>query len=417
MISLKRISAWCFIVCFATLIPSVLYIKVIDELAAGVLAGMIVVGCIVNGGWKRYRMLWLLMGIITLYTVYSIAVTHYNTVGSIMVDAVIESKPFVPFIAFMVIRPEFTAAERKVLMFIAVANCVICAGALCGGMPAVRPVVNHPAYAGAFIYVSILVLCYLRSRSTVRLRGVILVFSVIMLIMGLLCGRSKFYGYAFLFVFFMFFYRPGMMRSLSLRHVCVLLIFAVSTVAVGWNKFSYYFLTGGSERFDPEVIESFARPVLYITGAQVMADHIPFGSGLASFASYASSKPYSSLYHEYGIDKVYGLSEANSDFICDAYYPLLAQFGIAGVVLFVAFFVYIYRRVARYTRIRGVRGRMSFATGMLCIGFVLIESTGSTMLVQPGGQIAMMLLGLICGDAPEVEPSPGKNTKPEVIYG
>jgi hypothetical protein len=173
-----------------------------------------------------------------------------------------------------------------------------------------------------------------------------------------------------------------------------------TVVAVGWNKFSYYFLTGNSESFDPTVAESFARPVLYATGGLILIDHIPFGSGLASFASYASQVNYSSLYHEYGISSIYGLSEEMPEFICDAFYPMMAQYGIAGIALFVAFIVWAMGKV-RHCKGTSYKARMAIA--LMVISFILIEGIASTVPMQSWGMLAMMLMAMAAVDSPKPE--------------
>ena len=82
---------------------------------------------------------------------------------------------------------------------------------------------------------------------------------------------------------------------------------------------------------------------MYLHGFTILFDYFPFGSGLASFASFPSAENYSSLYYEYGLNNIGGLSPDMPDFICDAFYPTLAQFGIIGVILFITFWVYTYR--------------------------------------------------------------------------
>lgn len=67
---------------------------------------------------------------------------------------------------------------------------------------------------------------------------------------------------------------------------------------------------------------------MYLHGFTILFDYFPFGSGLASFASFPSAENYSSLYYEYGLNNIGGLSPDMPDFICDAFYPTLAQFGI-----------------------------------------------------------------------------------------
>ena len=70
-----------------------------------------------------------------------------------------------------------------------------------------------------------------------------------------------------------------------------------------------------------------SRPAMMLTSIQILYDYFPFGSGLASFGTFASAEYYSPTYAVYGLDHLWGLSKEMPTFICDAFYPELAQFG------------------------------------------------------------------------------------------
>lgn len=63
-------------------------------------------------------------------------------------------------------------------------------------------------------------------------------------------------------------------------------------------------------------------------------DYFPFGCGLGSFGTFASAEYYSPIYEMYGLNHIWGLSKNMPIFICDAFYPELAQFGIIGAILY-----------------------------------------------------------------------------------
>lgn len=91
----------------------------------------------------------------------------------------------------------------------------------------------------------------------------------------------------------------------------------------------------------------------------------------------------------------------NHEFVCDAFYPSLAQTGIAGVGLFVWFWIYIASLLLRLLKTDPGRFRLPFAVGALVIVFIMIENVASTLFTQSSGLVAMCLLGIICGMAPE----------------
>ena len=397
MLRLDRICASIFIVAFALQLPGETLLTFADELIAAILGMLAVADCLFNRAWKRYTLLWAIMSVVTFYAVYSLTWVHYNSLRAIVVDWIIQLKPFVPFIVFLAVKPVFSKAQLQTLRVIAIINAA--ASTILLFMPGyvIRATVGHISVPGIVLLLSSVV--YALSCGNDYRRGINPYIIVAMLCAGLMCTRSKYYGMFIIALFFFFMYSPGILRRISWRRYALLALLPLLVIIVGWSKFSYYFLTGNSNSYDPEVLESYARPVLYATGALIIADHIPFGSGLASFASWASIDPYSNIYHEYGISKVYGLSPERPWFICDAFYPSLAQFGIIGIILFAWFWIYIISLLKKLIRSNPVRYHLDFACGWSIIFFILIESIASTTFVKTEGMCAMMMLGLICAPA------------------
>jgi hypothetical protein len=85
--------------------------------------------------------------------------------------------------------------------------------------------------------------------------------------------------------------------------------------------------------------DSTARNALYSTSVAIAIDHFPLGTGLASFASYASQVYYSDVYRDYGLTTVWGLSPEYNAFITDTFWPMVL--GEGGVVAFVPYLVFV----------------------------------------------------------------------------
>jgi hypothetical protein len=359
--------------------------------------------CIFNGNWKRYNLLWLFIAIMTFYAVYSLTVVHFNVLPAIIVDWIIELKPYLPFVVFFCVRPSFTRKEIQIINVICVANSLFCILMLLVGNPIRHNVMQHPTYCGNIIFISCMFMIYCNLDSEGRFPRKILYVILLFLTAGLLCGRSKYFGLYVLILFFFFIYKPGMMRKFNFKHAIVIGVTMALVVIVAWKKFEYYFLTGGAETFDPEVIESFARPVMYATAGLTLIDFFPFGSGLASLGSYASEQWYSDLYYYYGINTVHGLTPNEPGFICDAFYACLGQFGIVGVILFIWFWVYAYSFLKALMRKDSQRFRYPFIIGSLIILFILIESTSGNAITQSVGMMPICLLGMIAGHARKIK--------------
>lgn len=396
MLKIDRISAWIFIIAFAFLIPGIEYVKFIDELCALLLFGLAVIDSVVNRAWRRYTLLWIIMGIMLFYVVYSLTFVHFNSPRYVMMDFLIEIKPFIPFVVFMALGIRFTPLEKKVLKILVAITATVSGVVILCGMRMIVTVLTHPWIAGLLMFLSAFTYAVISLDDKGRLSRNSLFVIFLILTVGLGCTRSKYYGEYIVAVFFLLVYRPEMAKFTSWKYVMMTFIFIGLIVLAGWNKINYYFVTGNSDSFDPNVMESYARPVLYATGGVLLMDYFPFGSGLASFATYASAINYSTLYYDYGLDKIHGLSPDAPSFITDAFYPSLSQFGIVGVVLFIVFWGYVYLCLHRKVKENPIESRYVYGIGVTLIGFIMIENIGSTTFSQPYGLITMMLLGYLC---------------------
>ena len=136
--------------------------------------------------------------------------------------------------------------------------------------------------------------------------------------------------------------------------------------------------------------EMWRRPSMVATSFLILYDYFPFGSGLASFGTFASGEYYSSIYEKYGIDRLWGLMKENPMFIADAYYPELAQFGIAGVILY--FWVWIW--IVKRGLIAQNKSKLDALIMFLVFIFFLIEGTSDATLTHNRGLFVMILLGM-----------------------
>jgi hypothetical protein len=317
-----------------------------------------------------------------------------NTPRAIFNDLTIQIKPYLVFFCAYQLKPFFSDARKKLLKDVSLLVWVVFL--LPVGIASVfyerifDMLIEHPSYYG--IAVVVVSLCYLYgSRFTMRDKIVFLA----LLSVGILCGRSKFYGfYAMSFFIVLFFSRKNQF-NFNFRNSLLLTCMVVIMGVVAWQKISLYFYQAmtGAEGVEKDMM---ARYALYYMMPEVIGDYFPFGSGLASYATYSSGIYYSELYTEYGLDQVWGLSKAFPNFVSDTYYPSLAQFGAAGVVLFVLFWIYVTGKAFRAYRHGGVA--KSFTIILLTVGFLIIESTTGSTLIAQGGFFAMMVLGIILAE-------------------
>lgn len=114
-----------------------------------------------------------------------------------------------------------------------------------------------------------------------------------------------------------------------------LLVILFGGIAIGWDAFVLYFGTSG-----------FARSELLRGGFELAIDHIPLGTGFATFGSAVSGDYYSPLYSQLGLSQVYGLTPNDHGFLSDTFWPTVAgQSGFLGMGLYVLFIALVFRLV------------------------------------------------------------------------
>lgn len=145
MLSLNRICCYLIILGLVSLIPSTHLIKFLDELISFSLLGVAILDCIFNNCWRKYNLLWAIATIISAYAIYSLFLP-YNTPRYIMLDWVIELKPFIPFCVLFAIGPKFTEREKRIIRGICWINITIIAICFAGGIKMVTLVLYHPTY-------------------------------------------------------------------------------------------------------------------------------------------------------------------------------------------------------------------------------------------------------------------------------
>jgi hypothetical protein len=127
------------------------------------------------------------------------------------------------------------------------------------------------------------------------------------------------------------------------------------------------------------------RNALYFGSIAIARDHVPLGAGLGRFGSHMSRESYSPVYAEYGLERIYGLSERYPIAITDTYWPmLLGETGVVGLLAIVTFMASLGRQLwfaARRVEPPAVR---AFALGALLV-FVdgLVRSLTSGVFAAP----------------------------------
>lgn len=339
--------------------------------------------------WEINKLFVGIIFIFIFYLCYSLYIKS-NVKAAILTDFIIQLKPYLGFLCVYAMAPVLDKKKKLItqaicLFFALYLFIVGIYDLLSPGV--IKTVMDHPSrFATA---VSIIAILYLyTSNYTLKDKIVFL----ILLSLGLLSGRSKFYGFFIACTFFVFYFTPDFKLKFNLKNSLYLLITVAVVFLVTKDKIYLYFIQGG---FNGEKGETdlYARMALYYFSKDIIIDYFPFGSGFGSYATFASAEYYSPIYPQYHLDRIHGLSKDFHSFISDTYYPALAQFGIVGVILFFAFWIKIiiqtFKWQLQYPIVK------YFTLIILIVSFFLIECTTDSTLTHNRGLFMMMLLGLV----------------------
>ena len=177
----------------------------------------------------------------------------------------------------------------------------------------------------------------------------------------------------------MLFYIKKQLDFKSPKTIWTISLLMAVVLLVTWERFDIYYVSGWNQKM--------ARPETYKTAWLILWDYFPFGSGMGSFACNGAWKHYSPLYPEYGLDHIWGLDRGGG-FICDAYYPTLAQFGVVGVFFFCVFWK---RRLIAFNQIESLK---YYKVAMMSFFCLAMEQTADSSLLSGKGMGYCMLIAL-----------------------
>lgn len=338
--------------------------------------------------WKEYFQYLI---ILALYVVYGL--TLGRNPGGVWLDLVQWIRPFSVIYCTWILNPQFTESQKKWMLW----SMVLTLGSW---------IFYHPISDDSeFPVLGQLAICtgmswYLFSEDTKKNSWIALA----LVLTGMLAPKFKFMGEVVCFIAVIFFLREKLDFKNPRVYLTVPLVTAV-VLYVTWERFDAYYVTGADN-------EGLARPMTYKTAWKLLWDYFPLGPGMGSLGTLGAWKVYSPIYHEYHLDTIWGLDRGGG-FICDAFYPTLANYGVVGVFLF---YVFWKRRLVAFNAIEDMKYYRIFLMAFACLA---IEQTADTSFLSGKGMGYCMLLGLCMNadyneeededeeESPTPDPSPG----------
>ena len=317
--------------------------------------------------WKEFG---ICLGLMAFYTVYSL-LFGANVAGGVWLDVMQEVRPYVIIFCTWILNPRFTKKQRKLML----ATMVVTLGSWIFYHPETIESAN-----AEFPVLGQLAICtgmswYLLTENTKRNRYIALA----LVLTGMLAPKFKFMGEVVCFVAFIFFLKKRLNFKSPTTWIYTVLVLTI-ILMVTWTRFDAYYVSGLGN-------DELARPMTYKTSLKLLVDYWPFGPGMGTFGTNGAWKYYSPLYYKYNLNGIWGLDEAGG-FICDAYYPTLAQFGMVGVFFFGWFWK---RRLSAFDHIVDLK---YYRVAMITFCCLAIEQTADSSWLSGKGMGYCMLLGL-----------------------
>lgn len=312
--------------------------------------------------------------ILTFFVVYSL-LFGANIQKAVLRDMVQWIRPFSVIYCTWILNPQFTKRQKVLMLYAMIATMAAW-------------FFYHPEVRGGenaeFAVLGQLAMCtgmawYIFTDSTKSNKYI----ATALVLSGMLAPKFKYLGEVVCFIYVIFFLQKKL-NFKSAKTAGALVLMMVVVLFVTWSKFDAYYVSGMEEG-----AERMARPESYkVAFGKIIWDYFPFGSGMGSFGSAAAADYYSPLYHKYKLDDIWGLTPEEPMFLADAFYPTLAQLGVVGIFLFIAFWK---RRLQAMNRIKDMRYyRVAWIT-FFCLA---IEQAADTSFLSGKGMGYCMLLAL-----------------------
>ena len=312
-------------------------------------------------------------GILMIFYVLYSLVMAINVPASVFLDLQQQVRPYCIFFCTYLLAPTFTKKQQKTILYIYFA-------AIAYFLFRFRFGVDNATIGQACFQCGLLYIFFRGDKKKHLYIGVLIVT------MGLLSGKSKFFGEYVMFIGLIFFLKNKFRLDNLLTYMQVGVLI-VAILFFTWYKFNTYYIEGMSEEVSKS--ERMARPESYKTaGTIIFSDYIPFGSGLGTFATNAAAKHYSPLYYKYGLNDIWGLYPENPMFLADAFFPTFAEYGMVGIFFFIWFWI------RRYKEIDKIDNFLIYKIALMCMLALFLEGTADTSYLSGKGMGYFMLLAM-----------------------
>lgn len=316
------------------------------------------------------------IGIFIFYLIYSLAMA-VNVKEATIRDFLICSKPFVCFYAAQYYGMDFSDS--------AINRCrgIVKMMGVCLWLMA--PFISQLYYNTTFYYPACAYtgMLYILLSDYSKKDWII---ATLILAPGLLSIRAKFFAEFVIWLFLVFFLKNRLKFNFSFIIAGCILCYII--FRINYDKIMMYTVNG--------IDEGAARTYMYLTSIKVFEDYFPLGPGFGTFGTDSAAKFYSPLNYQYGLNSIYGLNPdddiTGTSYYSDTFYPLLAQFGFIGALLFFLFFK------KRWSDGRFLEDDQRYKLFLFSFVYILIQCIAENTFTGANGLPIMLIIGLTLSD-------------------
>lgn len=395
--NIDKIYTWFWILYFPLCIVFYQFIgfDYIDEILTLCMVLVSIANNSLNKNPKIRQEIFFYLGIMGFYVIYSYII-KIQVPGGIWLDFQQQVRPYAVFYCTLILAPRFTNKQKNKIINIMLVCLAIYVIAFRNKVASITGGGTESAVIGQVALVTAMTY-YLWKPATQKNMYIAIAICAV----GILGGKSKFLGEMIAFVALVYFLKQKIKFN-SPKFILQLILLTSVVLFFTWTRFNVYYVEG----FSDDKIGELARPATYATSLKILVDYFPFGSGLGSFATNAAWKFYSPIYYKYELNTIWGL-DPGGGFICDAFYPTLAEFGIFGIFLFLVFWK---RRIHEVQRLSDLR---SYRVALMAILALALESTADSSYLSGKGMGYFMLLAICINSTKHIRIS--NNNKYESI--
>lgn len=318
------------------------------------------------------------ISLMAFYVLYSLTMA-VNVSDAVWLDLQQQVRPYVVFYCTWLLRPQFTEKQKRLILGVMLLTFMFYVAAF-KLMPSLVTPYSGTESAALGQLALICAMTYYCFKPQTKRNLYICIF---IMALGLIGGKSKFFGEMVVFVA-LFYFLKGRIKLSSFKTIMQFAAITAVVLFFTWTKFSAYYVDGFADDAEKK-----ARPESYKTALTIaFEDYIPFGSGLGTFATNAAAEYYSPLYYKYQLNYIWGLDPGNPMFLADAFYPTLAEYGIVGILFFLIFWK---RRLLAVMKLPDDK---YYKVGLMCILALALESTADTSYLSGKGMGYFMLLAM-----------------------